>query len=238
MELFVYKSITSLFLVGFYLTASIPHSVEASQLNESNATESVGFYIRNLDICHQDEWRHMSVRFEYDGDIKDGEVSAYQVKDYVKNFLKSYANPMDFWEIMNTNLVSSILQAFPNIRTLKSEIALSPDQALPFPRQSTVKYDSHAKAFKESFNFTKIDYLICSQTFESLDMHVDFDIKENPDMFDYPDYQWIDQAMEEFFKETPVSFSTWSTIKPKLESILLERFPTLTAINIEVTLAK
>lgn len=224
-------------LMMFQFCLHIP-GVEASQLDESKAIESVGFHMRNVDIFHQNEWRHLSIHLEYESAIDEAEVSAFQVKNHVRDFLKSYANPMDFWEIMNTNLVRSIVETFPNIHTLKSEIALAPDQTLYFPRRSTVIYDSRAQAFKESFGFTKLNYLICNQTFESLDFNVDFDIKTNPDRFDYPDYLWIDQAMEEFFKDSPVSFSTWSSMKPKLESFLLERFQTLTAITVDVTLAK
>lgn len=227
------KLVAAVLMLGFSLIAN----VQASQLNESQAIESVGFEIRNLNICHQNEWRHLSVSLEYDSDNNDG-INPYQVKEHVKDFLKSYEKPSDFWEIMNTNLINSILLAFPEIHSLKSKLTLAPDKTLSFQRQSTVKYERNAEAFKESFNFTKTNYMICNQTFESLDLHVAFDINENPKMFDYPDYQWIDQAMEEFFKETPISFSSWSSIKPLLENFLLERFQTLTAITVDITLAK
>ena len=160
------------------------------------------------------------------------------VKERIRMFLEEYSNPADFWEIMNTKLVRSLSETFPDITTMKSTLSLAPDRTLHFPRESIIRYDRGSDILKESFNFTKLNYLICQETFRLLDLHVEWDLKNNPTLSDYPDYQWVDEAMEVFFKEHPVSFSEWKTLKPKLQTYLLERFPSLTSINVEVTIVE
>lgn len=225
-------SFLTLFTIGMNSNLLI-----ASEIDDTQSSETVGFFIRDLKICHQSKWRNMTVKLELDADLNADLVNVQEVKQLVRNFLEAYDKPADFWEVMNINLVNSISQKYPQISTLKSILSLAPDQTLNFPRESTVRYKKGDDFLKESFKFTKLNYLICSKTFKSLDMTVDFDLHANPKPLDYPDYQWVNQAMEEFFAEHPLSFSEWIELKPQLEAFLLKRFPTLTKIDVNVTLA-
>lgn len=205
-------------------------AASASELDETQANQRSGFSIQGLKIYHQEEWRNMTLTLEYESGKE------LDVKGRVKQFLADYDKPADFWEIMNVKLTRSLIEKYPEITALKTKISLAPDRTLLFPRASTVQYD-HSPVLKEFFEFTKLNYRICNETFQMLDFHISFQMKENPGPFDYPDYQWLDQAMDEYFKERPLSFSKWSEIKPELEGYLLERFPTVSTLNIDVTIA-
>ncbi len=220
------------------LTAFSFSLLSASIVDDSNKVEREGLFIRDLKICHQYEWRNLSITFEYET-VPYGKASNVDlIKGYIRQFLDEYQNQTDFWEIMNVNLVHSLLTEFPDIQKLKSTLSLKPDKTLSFPRESIINYDINNNVLKESFGFTKLNYAICSETFGLLDLSVFFDLKDNPAQFDYPDYQWVDQAINEFFKEHPLSFSQWQHLKPQLEDFLLERFKTLSEIHVDVTLAK
>ena len=215
----------------FFLTTSGP--LLASVIDDSNVTERIGFFVRNLQIYHQEEWRNLNVTLEYKS---EGRVLNIQhVKNHVRQFLEDYPGSKDFWEIMNSKLVHSLVRAYCNISSLKSTLSLAPDHALSFHRESICKYDDDSEVLKESFRFTKLNYLICNESFRSIDLHVAFDLMHNPDPFDYPDYLWIDRAMEEFLAKNPINFSKWNSLKPKLEAFLLEGFPTLISIDIDIT---
>lgn len=223
-------NISKYLLASLFLFNAVTSSLSASILEESNSSERVSFYFKDLRICHQLEWRNMTLQMEFDGQLQDLQA----VKKFVKSFLGDYPNEMDFWEIMNAKLVHAIVQQFPEIGFISSQIALAPDRTLSFPRRSSVIYSQEQSALKETFSFTKLNYKISNETFDKLDFHVSFDIKDNPDTFDYPDYQWVDAAMEEFFKQHPMSVNKWTELKPKLESDLLKRFTTLTSMKIDV----
>jgi hypothetical protein len=218
------------FLIYFNLVAA---QSSASVIKDTNSTERVSFKITGLVICHQLEWRNMTLSMKFDTRLED----VHAVKQFVMTFLQQYDKEMDFWEIMNAKLAHAIVQQFPEITYMKSSIHLAPDRTLSFPRQSTVIYSKESSALQEAFSFTKLDYKISNETFDKLDFHVSFKVKENPDPFDYPDYQWVDAAMEEFFKNRPMSTNQWKELKPQLEAYLLERFSTLTSIDVDVVSA-
>jgi len=231
------KNITRLSIFVLALAGMGSSALFASELDDRNSAEHAGFFVRGLKICHQGEWRNMTVFLEYESEIDGNAMDIQNVRNHVRWFLEGYPNTTDFWEVMNTNLVHSLVKKFPDINVLKSTLSLAPDKTLIFPRESIVQYDISSENIKESFNFTKLNYLICTETFKSLDLHVAFDLKDNPTPADYPDYQWVDQAMEEFFEVHPIKLSGWSIVKPQLEEFLLERFPTLTAVEVQITVA-
>jgi len=228
-----------LFTMGVALMAIAPSVSNASIINDSETVETVGIFVRGLKICHQREWRNLSVNLEYDADIGGDAADIQAVKEFIRTYLEEYSNPDDFWEIMNTKLVHTLSENFPDMIAIKSALSLAPDRTLHFPRESIVRYERGSEYLKESFNFTKLNYLICQETFRSLNLHVAWDMKDNPNpTTDYPDYQWIDEAMDTFFKEHPVSFSEWKTLNPQLQAYLLERFPTVTSMDVEITIVE
>ena len=209
-----------------------------SKLDSDGASQTVGFSVRGLKICHQNKWRNMTVELEYDTNFNENPVDAQSIRKDVLEFLNSYPNQSDFWEVMNTKLVDSLIQKFPAINILRSKLSLAPDASLSFHRASIAEYDRQKENLHESFGFVKPHYAICNDTFRLLDLHVDFSLKSHPAAEDYPDYQWVDRAMEEFFSKHRLSFSKWKDLKPQLEQFLLEKFPTLTAIDIQMTISE
>ena len=226
----------NLFFIFLLSFSAIHFALPASVIKDEESIERIGFYFKDLQICHQLEWRNLTVSLEFETESGKAE-DITNVKQFVRTFLDNYSNELDFWEIMNAKLVRGLVQEYPEIRTLKSILSLAPDRTLSFPRKSTIVYTHESPALKEFFGFTKLGYLICSETFDKLDLHVDFQVRDNPDPFDYPDYQWIDAAMDAFFETHPMSRTKWKELKPQLETLLLERFPTLTSMDINVTTA-
>lgn len=223
---------------GLFLLMGQSMALFGSAVDESHVTERIGVFVRDLKICHQEEWRNLSLELEYESDLSGKRIDPIEIKETFKEFLANYSAPRDFWEVMNLNLIATLTKKFPEIHNLRSILSLKPDQMLIFPRKSTVLYDRSKGIVKESFQFTKLNYLICNETFQSLDLIVAFDLKDNPVPADYPDYRWVDQAMERFFAEHPISLSKWQDIKPLLEAFILKEFPTLTKVEIELRISK
>ncbi len=223
----IYKYI---FIILFALFST---NLIASEVIADPREERVSVAFRNLKICHQHQWRNLTVGIDFLGDNVDIE----NLRLYVREFLNNYTQEDDFWEVMNVKLVKELSVAFPGITLMESTLSLKPDQVLIYPRSSTVKFEKGAEILKERFSFTKRNYLICQETFHSLDLHVAFDFKDNPVPADYPDYRWVDDAMTTFFKEHPVSLSEWKELKPLLEEYLLSQFASLASISVNVSAA-
>ncbi len=226
------KVITTL---GVALMAIGPNFSYASEVDETEIEEKIGIFVRGLKICHQHEWRNLTVELEYGTQIDNSHENAQEVKKYVKEFLDKYSNPDDFWEIMNVKLVDSLLKNFTGMQSVKSTLILAPDKTLKFPRSSIVNYERGEETLRESFSFTKQNFLICEETFHKLNLHVKWDMKKKPGNFDYPDYQWVNTAIEKYFAKNSVCLSKWSKTKHELVESLLKKFKTLVSVHIEAT---
>lgn len=219
------------FTLGITCLVWVPNISNASEIKDRETVEIVGISMRQLVICHQHEWRNLTVNLEFNAEISN---RTQAIRDHVRVFLEQYSQPDDFWEIMNTKLVHSLLESFPAITTMKSILSLEPDRTLKFQRESNVQFDKGT--MKESFGFTKSNSPISE---EILNLHVVWDMKENLNpATDYPDFQWVNEAMESFFKEHPMHTSDWKSLKPMLQSYLLEKFSTLSSIHVKAELAE
>ena len=159
--------------------------------------------------------------------------------EYIRRFLKEYTKQNDFWEVMNAKLVNSLAHDFLEIEGITSTFSLAPDRVLNFPRESTVRYERGALLLKEYFKFTRLNYLICQKTFQSLNLHVSWEMKVKPNLAtDYPDYQWVDQVLRDFFAKNPVSMSNWKKLKTILIAHLLGKFSSLVSVDIEITVVE
>lgn len=209
----------------------------ASKIDDTNASEKVGLFVRHLKICHQDEWRNMTVSLEYDTDAMDKTTDVQKIREHIRSFLESYDNRVDFWEVMNKKLIHSLLKEFPTIKTILSRLSLAPDRTLYFPRESIVEYTQGKEVLKEIFTFTKLKYLVCNTTFQSLDFNIAYEFKALPAPSDYPDYRSVDERIEQFFSKNPVSVATWRSLKPLLEAFLLKQFPSFASVEVNVKAA-
>ncbi len=57
----------------------------------------------------------------------------------IENFLGNYPNQTDYWEILNKNLVQSLLEQYPQMSSLRVELDIMPTLQEPFRRSSIVK---------------------------------------------------------------------------------------------------
>jgi hypothetical protein len=57
----------------------------------------------------------------------------------IDNYLINYPNESDYWEIVNKNLVKHLLNKYPQISSLNTELAVMPTPKAPFSRSSTVR---------------------------------------------------------------------------------------------------
>lgn len=217
----------------------IPCESYGSVVNDSESIETVAVELQGLSICHQREWRKMTVHLDYRMSKDHPATDVNMVKGKIRSFLDHYSQEDDFWEIMNTNLVRYLSESFPEMEAIKSTLCLAPDATLKNHRKSIVRLDREAETMSEAFVYLKSNYLICQETFKALDLRITWEMLPNPDpATDYPDYLWIDSAIDAFFREHPVSVSEWKSLKPCLQEYLLGQFPSLASVDIEVTVAE
>ena len=219
-----------------------------TQINPSEETFS--FEILDYEIEHQGE---AIIDLSVDLDLKEGigEDDPFEypdfvpIRDYIDEFLLNYPNETDFWEILNKNLVTSLLtEPIPtpfgieyNLDEVLDSITVDIDvqsgsSGIETPRSSMAvgTPQVEAIAFDETFSFEILDYEIEHQGEAVIDLSVDLDLKEGigeDDPFEYPDFVPIRDYIDEFLLNYPNETDFWEILNKNLvTSLLTEPIPT------------
>jgi len=219
-----------------------------SQINPPE--ENFSFQLEDYTIEHQGQ---AVIDLTVDWDLKEGigkdNMGEYPdftpIRDFITDFLVNYPNETDFWEILNKNLVTSLLtQSIPtpfgveyNLDEVLDSITVDIDiesgsAGIETPRSSmtigTVENDKIT--LDETFSFKLVDYEIEHQGKAVIDLSVDLDLKEgigknNP--FEYPDFVPIRDFITDFLVEYPNETDFWEILNKNLaKTLLTESIPT------------
>lgn len=183
------------------------------------------------------------VDLDFKQDVGASDPYAYpefvSVVNFIKQYLVSYPNETDFWEILNRNLVNELLtRTIPTtfgveynldqlVDALTVDIEVSPGSSLVnFPRQSHV---SGAPAgdgidFGEGFSFQIPDYGLDHQGGAIVDIAVDLDFKKDvavDDPFAYPEFVSIVNFIKDYLVRYPNESDFWEVLNRNLVTALL-----------------
>jgi hypothetical protein len=122
--------------------------IQASQKNPrpaanqtSSLSERFTFALKDFRMDHQGEVQTLNIKISvlYVNGIQDTAYPDFRViaRD-VETLLGKYPNKTDYWEIVNKRLTGLILDRFPSISRVTSEIEVSPSASVPYLRSSTV----------------------------------------------------------------------------------------------------
>jgi hypothetical protein len=121
--------------------------------DNSTTTEEFSFLIKDFKINHQSEMNNLNltVRYRYAGGIAESAYPDFRLiaKD-TENALATYPNKTDYWEIVNKRLTWMILDRYPVIQSVTTEMQVSPTPGDPYTRTSTVTRSRGAAFMKKA----------------------------------------------------------------------------------------
>jgi len=107
-------------------------------------TEEFTFLIKDFKIDHQGENNNLNVtiRYRYKSGISNSEYPDFTVvaKD-IETLLANYPNKTDYWEILNKRSTMIVLEKYPAIVEVTSEVQVSPSPKNHYIRSSIVTRD-------------------------------------------------------------------------------------------------
>lgn len=124
-----------------------PGSKTTSQKRSSNSTDSAplieefSFLIKDFKLNHQSEINNLNitVRYRYAANISNAEYPDFRlIAKAIEELLNNYPNEKDYWEILNKKITLMVLEKFPPIVRVTSEIQVSPSALVPYFRSSIV----------------------------------------------------------------------------------------------------
>ena len=138
-------------LVGIFLLSvasfSVGHSQSLtaaenrSQAQQQKLVEEFSFLIKDFRMDHQTQTNNLNITisYRYIVNIKKSEYPDFRwlAKD-VETLLANYPNKDDYWEIVNKQITSLLLDKYPGITSVTSDLKVDPSSLIPYTRSSRV----------------------------------------------------------------------------------------------------
>ncbi len=117
---------------------------EATTVKSGGLVEQFSFLIKDFKIDHQGENNNLNVTiwYRYKAHLSNAEYPDFMLvaKD-IETLLTSYPNEGDYWEILNKKITLLVLEKYPAISKITSQLQVSPSPKDPYLRSSIVTRD-------------------------------------------------------------------------------------------------
>lgn len=142
------KLVCNLILIFLFSAASLPAVYSqtpanrvAQPPNSGRLIEEFSFSLKDFKIDHQGEVNNLniSISFRYVANITKADYPDFRwlAKD-VESLLNNYPNKDDYWEIVNKQITSLLLQKYPSLTSVTCELKVDPSRNVPYARSSRV----------------------------------------------------------------------------------------------------
>ncbi len=103
--------------------------------------EEFSFQIKDFKMDHQTQTNNLniSISYHYKINIQKSEYPDFRwlAKD-VETLLGNYPNKDDYWEIVNKQITSLLLNKYPALTSVTVELRVDPSSLIPYARSSRV----------------------------------------------------------------------------------------------------
>ena len=103
--------------------------------------EEFSFAIKDFKMDHQTQTNNLniSISYRYVANIKKSDYPDFRwlAKD-VESLLSNYPNKDDYWEIVNKQITSLLLNKYPGITSVTCDLKVDPSSLVPYTRSSRV----------------------------------------------------------------------------------------------------
>ena len=109
--------------------------------------EQFSFLIKDFKIYHQGENNNLNItiRYRYRANLSKAEYPDFTlIARDIETLLTNYPNEEDYWEILNKKITLMVLEKYPAIAKISSELQVSPSPKNLYLRSSIVTRDRPA----------------------------------------------------------------------------------------------
>lgn len=103
--------------------------------------EEFSFAIKDFKMDHQTQTNNLniSISYRYVANIRKSDYPDFRwlAKD-VESLLSNYPNKDDYWEIVNKQITSLLLNKYPGITSVTCDLKVDPSSLVPYTRSSRV----------------------------------------------------------------------------------------------------
>lgn len=232
---FKYKTLPSflmLFLSATSLTSEETRMTPAPNTQEQVQAEATYGLKMSYGMHHFRSVYPLTIQLWY-SEAKDGKTpEVSEVKKQIIDYLDKYPNEKDWWEEINKQLVIFLRSRYPSIRHIQSNLAVSPNEKIPFGRTSTVEIDN--QQLSESFEF-KLPYVDgLKDHFKQANLKISYNYVDDLKMLDHPDFRAIGSVVDQYVGKNLKDVNQWDAVDQQLEQVIKQRFPVIKTVKIEL----
>ena len=111
------------------------------QRTDGTLVEEFSFLIKDFRMDHQTQTNNLniSISYRYIANIQKADYPdlRWLAKD-VETLLTNYPNKDDYWEIVNKQITALLLNKYPGIMSVTSDLTVDPSSLVPYTRSSRV----------------------------------------------------------------------------------------------------
>lgn len=142
-------------VVFVFLVVNAPVVHAQAMLRNGPLVEEFSFSLKDFKIDHQGETNNLniSISYRYAANLTKAEYPDFRwlVKD-VETLLTNYPNEDDYWEIVNKQITSLLLQKYPALTSVTCELNVDASRVVPYSRSSRVTRERSAAPAKRKRN--------------------------------------------------------------------------------------
>ncbi len=134
------------------MSCTLPNGTSVKQAsatkykNPDSLSEEFSFLIQDFKMNHQGENNNLNikVRYCYESAISNNDYPDFlSVAKNIQDFLTNYPNDGDYWEIVNKKLTQMVLEKYPVLSSITTEMQVSPSRLNSYTRSSiATRYQS------------------------------------------------------------------------------------------------
>jgi hypothetical protein len=116
----------------------------ATTSTSGGLTEEFTFLIKDFKIDHQGENNQLNITisYRYKAHLSNEDYPDFTlIAGDIKTLLTNYPNEEDYWEIVNKKITSMVLNKYPTLTRITSQLEVSPSRNDPYLRSSIVTRD-------------------------------------------------------------------------------------------------
>ena len=126
----------------------------SSAVYSQSLTEEFSFQIKDFKMDHQTQTNNLNITisYRYIANIQKPDYPDFRwlAKD-VETLLSNYPNKDDYWEIVNKQITSMLLNKYRGLTSVTCEIKVDPSSLIPYSRSSRVTRErAHKKSIGRS----------------------------------------------------------------------------------------
>lgn len=213
---------------------SEPRCGLTQQIKNDFPSMTHSFSLTEYPINHQgDNHLNISVSFtDQEGDLTKEANKIESIHAQINEFLTTYPNEWDFWEILNQKLVKAVFYSHPVMSSLTIKLEVLPNDKLPNIRTTTVTLTDKQQLFGK-WNFAINDHPVSHKGNHLLDIDVEYTYYyESVNNSEYIDYKKIRARITEFLAEYPENTDSWDMVNENLAKVIFEENPALSSLNL------